>query len=87
MKISGNQTAIAEILYLLDSKFKLPFSCKCGSDCTHKLTCQYQSQEYEKKYGCNHFVYDVSYSYGKIKGITLLHRGYSNGNLQDGCVI
>ena len=86
MKISGNQTAIAEILYLLDSEFELPFSCKCGSDSTHKLNCHYQSIKYEETYGCNHFVYDVSYDGKKINSTTLLHRGYSDGNLQDGCI-
>ena len=86
MKISGNQTAIAEVLYLLDSEFEPPFSCKCGNDFTHKLNCKYQSKDYERKYGCDHHVYDVSYDGRKINSITLLHRGYSNGNLQDGCV-
>jgi len=86
MKISGNQTAIAEILNLLDSKFEPPFSCKCEDNFTHKLNCKYQSKIYEEKFGCDHFVYDVSYNDNHIENITLLHRGYSNGNLQDGCV-
>jgi hypothetical protein len=86
MKISGNQTAIAEILYLLDSKFELPFACKCGSDFCHKLNCKYQSRKYEEMYGCDHFVYDVFYDGDNIKNITLLHHGYSGGNLQSGCV-
>jgi len=86
MIISGNQTAIAEYMNLLDKDFVPPFYCKCGCDNIHTLYCHYQSKDYETRYGCNYFIYDIDYNGYNISSAKLLHQGYANGNLIDGCV-
>ncbi len=91
MRISGNQTAIAEILTLLDKNFKHPFECGCNygrpsNDGTHFLTCGYRSKEHEQTWGCEHYIYDFNYDGNKISGLTLIHHGWQDGNILDGCV-
>lgn len=90
MKISGNQSAIAEILTLLDKNFVHPFSCRClysgmteSNVGTHYLNC---NKDFEHIFGCNYYIYDVDYDGHKITKATLLHHGYSNGNILDGTV-
>lgn len=95
MKISGNQSAIIEILNLLDKNFPLPFEliCLCSNSgmndenigC-HYLTCFYYGKLYEKEYGCSNYIYDIDYNGEKIKSANLLYRGYINGNILDGCI-
>lgn len=90
MKISGNQTAIAEILFLLDSKFIPPFVCHCNrSKCqtnTHVLTCEYQSKEREEIYGPHYYIYEVDYNGVRINSAKLLYHSYPDGNLLNGNV-
>jgi hypothetical protein len=86
MKISGNQSAIVELFTLLDKDFVHPFVCKCNDNNTHKLNCQHQSKQFEEIYGEDNFVYDLDYDGDTIKSATLVHRGYTNGNLMDGSV-
>lgn len=90
MRISGNQSAIAELFTLLDKDYLHPFKCRCkyGTDMgeTHTMTCQYRSKWFEENYGCEHYVYDVEYDGIHIKQAILIHHGWTNGNLLDGCV-
>lgn len=86
MKISGNQTAIKEIMGLLDPSFIPPFLCKCtyGDSGTHTLICQERDQWFEENYGCSFEVYNVYYDDMRIKNATLVHK-YSD-NILTGCV-
>ena len=89
MKISGNQTAISEVMMLLDQKFVPPFACKCnnnGDNGTHLLSCNYQNKDHENKYGCNFFEYEIEYDGINILSIKLLSKNYSNGNILNGCI-
>ena len=86
MIISGNQTAIAEIMQKLDKDFVPPFVCKCGDKSTHKLICGYQDKQMEETFGCSYFEYEIDYDGEHIKSVKLLYKGHSNGNILDGTV-
>jgi hypothetical protein len=85
MKISGNQTAIAEILTLLDKDFVHPFACQCpNSKGAHYCECQYQSKSFEEYYGSCYHEYELSIHNGKIESCKLLHKG--SNNILTGCI-
>lgn len=88
MKISGNQTAIKEVMGLLDPLFIPPFLCKCSNRSqdsrTHTLTCRERDQWHEENYGCSFEVYNVDYDGVRIKNATLILK-YSD-NILTGCV-
>lgn len=88
MIVSGNQTAIAELLYLLDKDFKPIFNCKCGDNAedTHQLICKFQSKTFEKNYGEVYQRYDIEYnnSNSKVTKMSLLDSG--SKNILTGCV-
>lgn len=91
MKISGNKTAILEILNLLDENFPNPFGCqKCrhipyfikNTDCNGLICTRYEDDNYPDNY-----VYDVDYDGLKIKNIRLIHKDRTNSNLLNGTVL
>lgn len=85
MIVSGNQTAIAELLYLLDKNFKPIFNCTCNnSGSTHQLICKYQSKQYENIYGETYQRYNIDYIDNKITKMSLLDSG--SKNILTGCV-
>lgn len=86
MKISGNQTAISEVIMLLDQKFVPPFACKCknSDNNTHLLSCKYQDKDHEDKYGCDFFEYEIEYDGINILSIKLLSKNYNN--ILNGCI-
>jgi hypothetical protein len=87
IKISGNQTAISEYLYILDDSYISPFACKCGGDGdAHKLNCEYQDKKYEEDHGCNFYICEFDHNGENILSTSIIYKGYTNGNLLDGCV-
>lgn len=96
MKIAGNQSAIIEILTLLDKNINLPcgeLKCCClfsnmtdNNIGTHYLTCDYHGKLSEQEYGCKYYIYDIDYDGNKIKSMKLLHHTRRDSNLLNGCV-
>ena len=86
MIVSGNQTAIAEVLHLLDKDFEPIFNCKCGDSAgdTHQLICKYESKQFEKNYGEVYQRYNIEYNNSKITKMSLLDSG--SKNILTGCV-
>lgn len=96
MKISGNQSAIAEILTLLDPTFLHPFRCRCPytdmdlekryMEC-HYCECLFEPKIKEEAYGSHFHSYDIEYDGEKITKYSGSGRdwGFSN-NILSGCV-
>lgn len=96
MKISGSQSAIAEILTLLDPTFLHPFRCRCTNSGAnlekgllgcHYCECEYQPKLFEETFGPAFHSYEIEYDGTKItkcsgKGRDL---GFSS-NILSGCV-
>lgn len=90
-KISGNQTAIKEILNLLDPSYVPPFMCRCFGQPTivpteescHQCECPEQTKQYEEAYGSTYHQYEVELD-KHIIGCKLLQK--ESKNLLDGCV-
>lgn len=88
MLISGNQTAIKEIVNLLDPSFNAEKMCHhCHSSFGKTIE---DLKSYEEVYGLTYHIYDIEYNGNRIskyKEINAAH--YANdcsGNLLNGCV-
>lgn len=89
MKISGNQTAIKEIMNLLDSSFVPPFMCRC-KDSHNAMICEEQDLSFEEIYGSYFYIYEVEYDGNKILKCIKLNSprnaGSGKDNILNGCV-
>lgn len=96
MLIYGNQTAIKEIMNLLDPLFVPSFMCRCygrqpsniyavdqGLGRTHWCECLEQDFWFEENYRCYFHIYDVDYNGENILKCKELS---SSDNLLTGCL-
>lgn len=100
MKISGNQTAVKEIMNLLDPNFIPPFMCKCyvskgfaqsnvyaeerGLGRTHWCECPEEDKWYEANYREHFHSYEVEYDGNFISKCREILD--SSDNILNGCV-
>lgn len=89
MKISGNQTAVKEIMNLLDPSFLPPFVCRCRNY-HNGMICQEQDLAFEEIYGLYFYIYEIEYDGNKILKCKELNAPRSAGsgkdNILNGCV-
>jgi hypothetical protein len=89
MKIYGNQTAVKEIMNLLDSSFIPPFMCRC-KDYHNAMICEEQDFLFEEIYGLHFYMYEIEYNGSKILKCKPLNyprnAGSGRDNILNGCV-
>lgn len=88
MIISGNQTAVKEIMNLLDSTFDVTKTCHwCYSNFGRPID---DLKCYEKSHKLTFHIYDIEYDDNRIlkcKGLNQAHyAGDGSDNLINGCV-
>ena len=97
MKISGNQTAVKEMMNLLDPSFVPPFMCRCygrpqsntyaadqGLGRTHWCECKEQDYWFEAKIREYAHAYEIEYNGHTISKCVEIPE--SSDNLINGCV-
>jgi len=96
MRIFGNQSAIIEILRLLDKNFNNPWGChKCKNlsfedqenenDC-NSMICDRFNKKLEKICGTYNYLLEIEYDGENIKYTKILYKDYPNSNILSGTV-
>lgn len=88
MKISGNQTAIKELVNLLDPNFDAEKMCH---KCQFSFGMQVEDlKSYEENYGSTFHIYDIEYDGNHISKCKEMNQAHyasdGSGNLINGCV-